>query len=82
MKKVALTALVLELGLAACGKKTTTTVDNNPVTTENTVAVDTNAVVNGADNALDAAGNATANAAAGAANGMNATANAVANTAK
>jgi hypothetical protein len=86
MKKIALTALVLALGLAACTKKTETTVDNNTVTTENTVAVDTNTAMNGADNALDAAGNATANAAAGAANatanGMNATANAVANTAK
>ncbi|MFN2472470.1 MAG: circumsporozoite protein, partial [Sphingomicrobium sp.] len=60
MKKVALTALVLALGLAACEKKTETTVDNNTVTTENTVAIDTNAAVdagNSADNALDAAGN-------------------------
>ena len=64
MKKVALTALVLALGLVACTKKTETTVDNNSVTTENTVAVDANAAVdagNAADNALDATGNAVDN---------------------
>ena len=33
MKKIALTALVLALGLVACTKKTETTIDNNTVTT-------------------------------------------------
>ena len=66
MKKVAVTALVLALGLAACqdnaADSNTSTVD----TIENEAAADTNMATvdatNAADNALDAAGNAVENA--------------------
>ena len=60
MKKVALTALVLALGLAACESKTADAVENTEVA--NAVEADTDAAANSVDNALDAAGNAVENA--------------------
>ena len=70
MKKVALTALVLALGLAACESKTADAVENTEVA--NAIEADADAAGNSVDNALDAAGNAVSN-------GGNAVANATDN---
>jgi hypothetical protein len=77
MKKVALTALVLALGLAACESKTANAVDNTDV--ENAVEADAAAADNSVDNALDAAGNAVENTGDAVSNVGTATDNAVAN---
>ena len=53
MKKVALTALVLALGLAACESKTADAVENTEVA--NAIEADADAAGNSVDNALDAA---------------------------
>ena len=77
MKKVALTALVLALGLAGCQSKTANAVDNTDVA--NAVEADANAADNSVDNALDTAGNAADNTGAAISNVGTATDNAVAN---
>ncbi|WP_310467528.1 hypothetical protein [Sphingomonas sp.] len=65
MKKIAVTALVLGLGLAACDTKTENAVENETAI-ENAAEADadaaTNDAANAADNALDTAGNAIENA--------------------
>jgi hypothetical protein len=58
MKKVALTAAVLALGLAACQDNAADNSASTVNTIETEAAADTNSAVNAADNALDAAGNA------------------------
>jgi len=77
MKKVALTALVLALGLAACESKTADAVENTNV--ENAVEADAAAADNAVDNALDAAGNAVENAGDAVENAAEATKNAADN---
>ena len=77
MKKVALTALVLALGLAACESKTANAVDNTDVA--NAVEADADAAANSVDNALDAAGNAVENAGDAVENAADATENAADN---
>ncbi len=65
MKKFAVTALVLTLGLAACDTRTENAMENE-TTVENAAEADADAATNdasmAADNALDAAGNAIDNA--------------------
>jgi len=78
MKKVALTALVLALGLAACESKTENAVEND-TTVENAVEDDAMAADNAVDNALDAADNAVENAGEAIENAADATENAADN---
>lgn len=82
MKKIAVTALVLALGLAACGTKTENAVENE-TTVENAAAADANAATNdaanAADNALDSADNAIENAGNAVENAGDAVDNAAAN---
>jgi predicted small secreted protein len=82
MKKVAVTALVLALGLAACNKNT----DNNAANetaVENNAEYDVNAATNdaaaSADAALNDAGNAVENAGNAVDNASNAVENATTN---
>jgi hypothetical protein len=67
MKKVALTAAVLALGLAACQPKAETNNEAADTNVENAAAVDTNIATNdamaNADAALNATDNTTANTA-------------------
>lgn len=63
MKKLAVTALVLTLGLAACTNKDADNAAVNETAVENAAEADVNAATMSADNALDAAGNAVDNAA-------------------
>ena len=69
MKKIAVTALVLALGLAACQDNAADDPNSTVNTVENEAEADLNAATNegvdaanAADNALDAAGNAVENA--------------------
>lgn len=58
MKKLAVTALVLTLGLAACSKNEADNAAANETVVENAAEADVNAAAEAADNALDAADNA------------------------
>ena len=63
MKKVAVTALVLTLGLAACTNNDADNAAVNETAVENAAEADANAALTTADNALDAAANDVDNAA-------------------
>ena len=58
MKKLAVTALVLTVGLAACNRNDADNAAANETVVENAAEADVNAATMSADNALDAAGNA------------------------
>jgi predicted small secreted protein len=83
MKKVAVTALVLALGLAACKPSTTENNAANETGLENTAATDVNAASDNAsavaDNALNAAGNDVNAAGNAVSNASNAVSNAATN---
>ena len=82
MKKIALTALVLALGLAGCNK---TNADNNvanETAVENGAAMDVNAASDNATVAADAALNSAGNAVENAGNAVDNAQDAVANTAE
>jgi hypothetical protein len=77
MKKIALTALVLSLGLVGCESKTANAVENTEVA--NAVEADVNAAAAAVDNAGEAAVNAVDNAGAAAVNAADNAGDAVAN---
>ena len=81
MKKVAVTALVLTLGLAACTNNDADNAAVNETAVENAAEADVNASTEVAENALESAGNDLDNAAGAVDDAVNAVDNAAENVA-